>query len=308
MKRPELHANNSKNLLAVTALLFAVLFWGGSFAGMRIALKVLDPYSVMWIRMVVALIMILPFAGKIIPDNYIKGDWKLLIPMVLFQPCLYFLMESNALLYTTSTQAGVISASVPVLVALGAWIYLSEPINRVTIFGLLLSIAGVISLTVTQDSESMAQNPILGNMLETLAMVFAAANMVIIKKLSTRYNPWSLTAMQILGGTLFFLPGLFKIINMDSSVWTRSLILNLIYLGAFVSFGAFGLYNWGMSRISAAKASSYINLIPVTAILTGWIILGETLNLLQSVSTAIVIAGVLITQRSHRNSNTKLSV
>ncbi len=300
MKDPRPRSIDSKQLAPMLALLAAVFLWGGSFVGMRIALKSLGPLIVIWCRMIIALFLILPFIGKIIPDNYRKGDWKLLFPMVLFQPCLYFLLESNALRFTTSTQAGVISASVPVLVTFGACMFLSESINKLTFSGLILSVAGVIFLTVGQGAKSLAENPVLGNILETLAMVFAAANMIIIKKLSARYNPWTLTAMQIVAGTIFFLPGLFKMIQLDSSIWTTKLVFILIYLGAFVSLGAFGLYNWGMSHIPASKASSYINLIPVTAIFTGWIILGESLNLFQSISAFIVIIGVLLTQRSHK--------
>ncbi len=136
--------------------------------------------------------------------------------------------------------------------------------------------------------------------MEFFAMIFAAANMLIIKKLSNRYNPWTLTAMQVIAGTLFFSPGMYFIIQSDLSIWTPGLVLILIFLGAFVSLGAFGLYNWGMSHISASKASSYINLVPVTAIFIGWIVLGETLNLPQSIAAVLVITGVFISQRSVR--------
>lgn len=289
---------NWKRILPYAALIAAVILWGSTFVGTRIALRSLDPMVILWIRMMTALIVILPFSRSIMPDKYKKGDWKLLIPMVLFQPCLYFLLESNALKFTTSSQAGVIAASVPILVTLGAWIFLSESINKTTIMGLIISLGGVFVLTMSQGGNSLAENPILGNFMEFLAMIFAAANMLIIKKLSSRYNPLTLTAMQIVAGSIFFLPGLVKLIQMDQSLWTIRLLALVIYMGVFVSLGAFGLYNWAMSRISASKASSYINLVPVVAILSGWIILGETLNLTQSFSAILVLAGVVMSQRS----------
>jgi len=286
-----------ESLLPIAALLAAVIFWGSSFAGTRYALKTLDPQIIIWIRMLVALIVILPFSAKLKPQNYRKGDWKMLIPMVLFQPCLYFLLESNALRYTTSTQAGVISAAVPMLVTLGAWIFLSESINRATVIGLVLSVGGVVFLTMSQGADSPAENPLLGNSMEFIAMIFAAANMLIIKKLSSRYNPWTLTAMQIIAGFLFFSPGLFKIASIERSLWTADLIMILVYMGVFVSLGAFGLYNWAMSHLPASKASSFINLTPVTAIVTGWIMLGEGLNFRQSLAAIVVIIGVLLSQK-----------
>lgn len=287
-----------KNILPIMALITAVILWGGSFVGMRVALKSLDPLSVIWIRMICALIIILPFVKKLGPRRYKKSDWKILLPMVLMQPCLYFLLESNALLLTTSTQAGVISATVPIMVTLGAWIFLSEKINMKTIFGIILSVIGVIFLTKSQGSQGVATNPILGNILELGAMAFAAGNMLIIKKLSDRYNPWALTLMQVVAGSIFFLPGLFKLISNNSIVWTLELIFILLYLGVFVSLGAFGLYNWGISKVSASKASSYINLVPVMAIITGWLLLGEKLNIIQVLSAVVILFGVIMSQRS----------
>jgi drug/metabolite transporter (DMT)-like permease len=216
--------------------------------------------------------------------------------MVLFQPCLYFLLESNALQFTTSSQAGVISASVPILVTLGAAFFLSETITVTTLAGIGLSIAGVVVLTVSAEPAGAGQNPLIGNTMEFLAMICAAGNMLIIKRLSHRYNPWGLTAMQIVAGAIFFLPGAFWLNRIPSEGWTPPLILSLIFLGGFVTFGAFGLYNWGISHTRAAKASSFINLVPVVAVILGWAVLAESLSFRQCLAALAVIAGVMLSQ------------
>jgi len=217
--------------------------------------------------------------------------------MVLFQPCLYFLFESNALTLTTSSQAGIISACLPLMVAVAAFFFLSESMNARTIVGLVLSISGVVLLTLFQSEQANASRPVLGNLLEVFAMASACANIILIKKLSSRYNTWSLTGMQVIAGTLFFLPGIRYISILDPSIWTMKLIGLLFYLGICVSFLSFGLYNWGISKIEASRASIFINLIPVTAILLGWLILGETLNPKQIAATVIVIFGVFLSNQ-----------
>lgn len=232
------------------------------------------------------------------PKSYQKGDWKILLPMVLFQPCLYFLFESNALTFTTSSQAGIIAACLPLMVAAAAWFFLSEQINAKIVTGLGLSIIGVVLLTIFQNQQNSASHPVLGNLLEIAAMASACANMILIKKLSSRYSTWSLTGMQVFAGIIFFSPGARYVIISDPSIWTLKLVLMLIYLGAFVSFMAFGLYNWGISKIEASKASIFINLVPVTAVLLGWMILGETLNPKQMMAAIIIIFGVFLS--NHR--------
>jgi len=78
------------------------------------------------------------------------------------------------------------------------------------------------------------------------------------------------------------------------------LIFSIVFLGALVTLGAFGLYNWGMSHIPASRASVFINLVPVTAVAVGWMVMGESLSGLQCVAAATVILGVGISQKGAR--------
>ncbi|MCF8080771.1 MAG: DMT family transporter [Desulfobacterales bacterium] len=286
--------------LPVVAIVAATLFWGGSFSAMRVSVQALGPWSVMWFRMIVALLLLVPFAGRLWPSAYRPGDWKLLLPMALFQPCLYFFFESSALQFTTSSQAGVIAAAVPLMVAFAAWLSLSETISKGALLGMGISIAGVAGLTLLQGSGSGAQHPLLGNSLEMLAMASAAVSMVLVKRLSARYNPWTLTGLQTLAGAVFFLPGAPGLFG-SLDAWTPQVIVSMLFLGTFVTLGAFGLYNWGMSRLTASRASVFINLVPVFAVAFGWTLLGEALNPLQCLAAAAVIAGVWLGQHRARH-------
>ena len=224
-------------ILPITALVAAALLWGGSFSAMRLSMQAMNPWSVMWLRMVIALIVILPFSVRLKTRSYRKGDWRMLLPMVLLQPCLYFLLEAYALKFTTSSQAGVISASVPLMVAVGSWSLLAEPLGKRTLAGLFLSVAGVVVLSLTGDASGSVGNPLFGNMLELCAMLSAAINILIVKRLCDRYNPWLLTALQVLAGTLFFSPGLFFLIQGAKVTWTMPLVLSIIFLGGAGDLG-----------------------------------------------------------------------
>ncbi len=291
------HTKPTESIVPVVAILLAVMLWGGSFAAMRVTLKVLSPWTVMWIRMMTSVIMVIPFAGKLRLRGYRPGDWRLLVPMALLQPCVYFLLESNALRLTTSSQAGVIAASVPLMVSVGAWLFLNETLVRHTVMGLAMAMAGVVVLTLLNHPGGKAANPILGNLMEMGAMICAAANMIMVKQLSRRYNPWTLTALQVAAGAIFFLPGLWFLLHVPATTWTLQVVLSLLFLGGLVTLGAFGLYNWGMSRIAASRASVFINLVPVFAVAVGWGLLGESLSFAQCIAAIAVIGGVWFSQR-----------
>jgi drug/metabolite transporter (DMT)-like permease len=186
------------------------------------------------------------------------------------------------------------------MVAVGAWLMLAESLAKRTLIGLALSVGGVAVLSLSGGSTDTASNPLLGNLMELGAMASAAANIIMVKRLSDRYNPWLLTALQVMAGALFFTPGLVLLIRQPGVEWTPSLLFSIIFLGAMVTLGAFGLYNWGMSRVPASTASAFINLVPVTAVAIGWTVMGEVLSGVQCAAAAAVIIGVAISQHGRR--------
>ncbi len=290
-----------KSAAPALAAFAAVLLWGGSFSAMKTAVSGLSPWAVMWARMTLGALLLLPFAGRLFRfPGYRKGDWKALALLAALQPCLYFIFEANALTFTTSAQAGVISASVPLLVAVGAALTLGERLSAKSLYGLVLAMLGVAWLSFEAAPDANAPNPIFGNALELCAMGCAAAYMLLIKGLSGRYGAWSLTALQTFAGALFFLPGAPSFFR-EAANLTPSAIFSLAYLGAGATLGAFGLYNWGLSRMPAGKGSSYINLVPVAAALFGWLFLGETLSPVQGAAAVAVLAGVRLSQLGYRD-------
>ncbi|HCU67747.1 MAG TPA: EamA family transporter [Desulfomicrobium sp.] len=294
---PDVIETLSIGLAPRLAVLGAVLLWGASFSAMRAALADLHPWSVMWLRMVVALACVLPLYRSIDLSMYRRGDWKLLLPAVVLQPCLYFWFESAALGLTTSAQAGVISASVPLLVAVGAWAALREALTMRTVWALLLSLAGVAVLSFSGQATESAPYPLLGNALELGAMVCAAANMILIRFLGRRYGAWTLTVMQVVTGCLFFSPGALRLLDVPAGTFDTQLVLILLFLGAGVTLGAFSLYNWAITRMPAGTASAHINLIPVVAVTCGFLFLGETMSMVQLAAAGVVLISVLMTQK-----------
>lgn len=294
---PDVIETLSVGLAPRLAVLGAVLLWGASFSAMRAALADLHPWSVMWLRMVVALACVLPLYRSVDLSMYRRGDWKLLLPAVVLQPCLYFWFESAALGLTTSAQAGVISASVPLLVAVGAWAALREALTMRTVWALLLSLAGVAVLSFSGQATESAPSPLLGNALELAAMVCAAANMILIRFLGRRYGAWTLTVMQVVTGCLFFSPGALRLLDVPAGTFDTRLVLILLFLGAGVTLGAFSLYNWAITRMPAGTASAHINLIPVVAVTCGFLFLGETMSMVQLAAAGVVLVSVLMTQR-----------
>jgi drug/metabolite transporter (DMT)-like permease len=286
--------SRARRYIPLLCLAGAVLFWGTSFVATKTALDSFEPMTAIGLRMAVASLVLAPWWLKIPRPRYERGDWKLLALLVALQPCLYYLFEGYAVRYTTSSQAGIVSAVVPLLVAAGAWMLLKERLSARGLVAIVVSLAGVAVLSLAGTAQASAPNPALGNLLELLAMVCAAAYMLVVRRLSGRYSPWLITGIQGLAGAVFFLPGvlasnLARVLAAPPSAWA-----SIAYLGIFVTLGAFGLYNTAVAAMPASRAALSINLVPPVAMIAGWLVRGEGLSPLQLAACAVVVGAVVV--------------
>jgi len=288
--------NKSTSFIPVIALLAAMVLWASSFIALKLAFRGYDPMVVIFGRMFVASICFLFLIKKIGGNRYRRGDFKYLLLMAFFEPCLYFVFEAAALKNTTASQAGMITAIFPLMAGIGAHIFLKESISKKTITGFFIAAAGAFWLTMGSAVSENAPNPALGNFLEFLAMICATGYTLILKKLTSRYTPLFLTAFQAFTGSIFFLPFLFLGSTEIHFRIETVPFLAIIYLGIFVTLAAYGLFNFGVSRIPANQASAFVNLIPVFAIILAWFILGERFTSEQYIASAVIFTGVYISQ------------
>ena len=284
--------------LASFALVLAMFLWASSFIGLKFAFRTYDPLVVIFGRMFIASICFVLIGRRVTQAlHYHKGDYKLILFMAMCEPCLYFLFEAKAVENTTASQAGLITAMLPILVMIAAGLILKEKITSRSVLGSIIAVSGVCWLTLLSSPTADAPTPLLGNFLEFLAMVCATGYTIALKSLSDRYSPFFLTAIQAFAGCIFYFPLLFYPGTQLPTEFHLGPSLAIVYLGAVITLGAYGLYNYGLKHVPANKAASYVNLIPVFSVAMGWMILGETLTIGQTAAAVFIMSGVYLTQR-----------
>lgn len=282
----------TRRLLPVFSLILAMLLWASSFVALKFAFRGFHPMQVIFGRMFIASLCFAIFIPSFCKLNWRRRDLKYLLIMAGCEPCLYFIFEAKALELTSASQASMITAMLPLLVAILAWRLLKEQISHRTLAGFTLAVIGACWLSLASDTSADAPNPLLGNFCEFLAMVCAAGYTVSLKHLSSNYPPLFLTAFQAFIGSMFFFPFLLLPDIGFTASWEAGPLLAVVYLGTFITFGAYGCYNYSVSRIPASQAAGYVNLIPVFGVLLGMLILGETLNLAQWLACGLVFVGL----------------
>lgn len=280
---------------AFFALVAATLLWGGSFIAMKIAMRGFSPLLVVFCRMALASVVFGLLWRRLGGFRAAKGDWPALVFMAFCEPCLYFVFEAEALTLTQASQAAMVTALLPLLTAVAAAFFLKEKLEGKALFGLTLAVAGVAVMSASGQASEEAPQPVLGNFLEFLAMCCAVGYIVTAKRLAARHHPLYLTAVQSFTGTVFFAPVLFFTPMPETLALGPTLAV--VFLGLGVTFVAYGLYNYGVSRAPAAKAAAFINLIPVFACLLARVMLDEALSAPQWIGGLMALVGVALSSR-----------
>jgi drug/metabolite transporter (DMT)-like permease len=153
-------------LMPILALTAASILWASAFIAFKLAFEAYDPMFVLFGRMFVACLCFLPMLGRFRAVSYHAGDWKPILLMSAFEPCLYFLFETTAIKNTEASQAGMIVAMLPLMVAIGAHFILKEKVTRRTMMGFLLAVCGAALLSLLSTATENAPHPALGNFLE----------------------------------------------------------------------------------------------------------------------------------------------
>lgn len=301
------------NLLPHAALLTAMAFWGSTFVVLRIALTALTPLQTMAGRMLMACIVFLPLWPSLWRELKAHGSLGTLTLMALCEPCLFFLFETNALRLTSASQAGMVTSLLPLLVAAMAFAALREHAGLRMWMGFLLAVCGVTWLTLAAEPDETASNPLLGNILEGIAMFCAAGYTVLARHLSTAYSALCITAVQAFVGMIFFcvlalvIPESGKLLSLGRQYPAWVPWACVFYLGGIVTFAGYGLYNFGVKRLSAGRAAAYTNLIPVFALLFGVALLDESLLSAQYGGAILIVIGVLLSQWRTKPTGTTLA-
>jgi drug/metabolite transporter (DMT)-like permease len=209
----------------------------------------------------------------------------------LFGIVLYFLFENTGLVYTSASNASMISAAVPVFTLLTEALFFKLKITwRMTGY-IILSIIGVYLVISVSGKLDFSSKTLYGNLLEVGAMGVWVVYVIINKALSNRYPGVIITAVQSFASIFLFIPFIAPEIRQWHPI-SLTALLNLLYLGIFCSACAYFFYLFATKRLGAAAASAFINLIPVVSVIFGYLVLGEWITTVQVTGMLLVLGSL----------------
>ena len=220
-------------------------------------------------------------------------DWWLLALTGLFFTGDLVAWHSSIRLSGVANATFLAHLSTPI-VSLGAWLLFRERLTWGFMAGLVLAMAGT-ALIMGASSLGESGN-LLGDGLGVLTAFFYGGYLLAIKHLRESLPSGLIMAVS----TAFSLLGLVVAALVMGEGLIPATLLGwgtLVAIGLVIHAGGQGLITVAFRHLSASFASVALLATPVLAALFGWLLLGETLTLLQSLGCAAVLAGIALSQR-----------
>jgi drug/metabolite transporter (DMT)-like permease len=281
-------------IIALAAGLVTVLLWGSAFVAIRAAGQSLSPATIGLGRLLVSS-AILGVVALVRREPLPSGRDILAIAAygVLWLGVYSITLNAAERLVDAGTAAMIINIG-PILIAIGAGVFLREGFPARLFTGCLTAFAGCVVIGV--GTVGTASSSVLGMILCFVAACAYAAAVVVQKPVLARVSPFQVTWIGCAAATVACLPFVAVLAN-DASSASGVSIGWMVYLGAGPTALGFATWAVALQRTSAGRMASIAYLIPVVAIILGWLVLGETPPFLATSGGILCLAGVLVARR-----------
>ncbi|MCE8019446.1 DMT family transporter [Halomonas sp. MCCC 1A11036] len=272
-------------------LILLSTLWGMSFIFMRVAVPEFGPVPLILVRMGIGSLLLLPLLFSL---RYLTLVWENKGGLLLLGLVNHVLPFSLLALATVRLEAGftsLINATTPIFTALLGALFFTTPVQRQQYLGLALAFFGVYVLSANRLDFALGGDG---------WFILAAVGATFCYGVATNYSKTYLSHLPVrvlaagstaMSALILLIPGLW--------LWPSEPISGLAWanglgLAIFSTALAFLLYFGLISSAGATATSTVTFLVPVSALLWGYLLLGERLSLQVLVGMAITLAGTAI--------------
>jgi drug/metabolite transporter (DMT)-like permease len=290
--------------LAYIALAAVCLIWGTTYLALRIAVLHFPPFLFTAIRQTTAGLLLIVFMIYVA-----KATWPSKEQLINQAIGGFFMISlGNGLvawseMHIPSGVAAIICSLMPVLV-----IIINLSVNREEkptapiLIGVVMGLLGIVMI-FSEHINDFSTQYIMGIVMTFLAVASWAGGSIWIKRHNTTSNPFLNAGLQMFFGGFLLFPVSLAADNLDSVSWSPEAAYSLIYLIVFGSIIAYAAYSYSLRKLPMTIVSLYAYVNPIVAVLLGWAVLNEKLNMQIGIAILITIAGIYIVNRGYQLRN-----
>jgi len=269
----------------------AAVIWGS--AGVFVKYLNLPAPTLTFFRLAVPAIILWAFFAYQKKPLF-KGDNRL----ILFGSLLNVAKTFFYFLGFTLTSVGnaiIVYFTWPVFTAFLGAVVLKEKISKRNIYLFALAFAGIVFIFMNKKF-SFSDYDFIGMAAMMASALATAAFMVIFKKVTVEYSKYEMIFYQNIVGAFLFLPFLF----MGSPLPNLSQLAVVIIYSILIGIVGFVFYFSALKKIKVSTASFLSYFEPISAVLFGVILLGETISWNMAAGGSLIIISAMMLKRKRR--------
>jgi len=294
-------------------LLLMSVIWGSNYVIVKHSFTQIDAQAFNAIRLVIASLVFVAAMGmirRLPPGRRVEGSLASIFytptrvtprdlidlgGLAIVGQCLYQYWFVGGLARTSVSNAALIAASAPVLIALASAVMGKERVTALHWFGAGLSLFGVY--IVVGRGLTIGSSTLAGDVMVFAAMCCWAIYTLWSRTLMDRHSPVAVTGLSMTMGTLLYVPSVIP--HLRTVAWDRVALetwMAVTYSAVFALCVSYTIWYAAVREIGSARTSVYSNLVPLVAMGAAAVFLGEPLGVRKLAGAAAVLAGVALTR------------
>ena len=293
-----------------------VIIWGTNFSLIKTAARELDAQAFNAVRMAVASVAFLLVMGaaRLWPQSRASEtpraeaqpifrsatpltahDWLLLAALGVVGHVLYQFLFIGGLSRTSVANSSLMLATTPVVIAVVSAVLGHERISRTHWLGAAVSTAGLY--LVVGRGFALGGAHAAGDLMMFGAVCCWAAYTLGARPLMSRHSPVAVTGLSMALGTVVYVAAVWpKVHAVDWPAVSGLTLSLLVYSALFALCLSYTIWYVAVRQIGSARTAAYSNLIPVVAMTSAVLFLGEPMDVRKTLGAAAVLAGVALTR------------
>ncbi len=287
--------------IIVLKMIACTLFWGGTFVAGSIASPYASSPTIGFFRFAVAslcLILFLEFShNSILKHKLDKKQFIGVFILALTGIFIYNIFFFFGLKTVDASRASLIVANNPLLIAVGASLFLGERLTKLQIAGIILSTCGAIIVLSDGSIAQIFTQISYGDIIIFGCVLAWSAYSLVGKMVLKSLSPLIAVTWACIIGTFLFLPFMYTELTTSLFKLPLEFWLSAIYLGLFGSAIGFVWFYDTINELGAARTGNFISFVPVFATIFGILMLNESISFAFLCGGALTMCGVYLTNK-----------
>jgi drug/metabolite transporter (DMT)-like permease len=288
--------------LVYAQLAAGMAIFGSATPMSKIVTEAFPVFLASGLRMLLSAAILLPilYARRTPVRDFERRDWGVLGAIALVGMFGFTVFLLFGMKMVSGVTGSIVMSTAPAVTAALSFLFFKDRLGWRKSAGIALAVAGVLLLNVTGKSGQSGGSPLFGTLLVFLAVCSEAGYTLFGKLATERLTPYAIAGLSAALAIPLFLPfAIWDAAGFDPAAPAVGDWIALVWWGAGTMVLCSVLWYSGVAKVEGSTAAGFMGVMPASALILSYVLLGEPFLWPQLAGFAVVFAGVCVIAWAH---------